>query len=113
MRIYRRSEFLKLPPGTIYAQGKRWFFGQMSVKGDTIESGDWACLSPMWIEADDDGDQWRKLEGMLECGASEPIATSYGRDGRFDEGALFLVPEVQDLERLRDMIDSAIAVAKK
>lgn len=113
MRIYRRTEFLKLPPGTIYAQGKRWFFGQMSVKGDTIESGDWACLSPMWIEADDDADQWHKLESMLENGTSVPMETSYGRDGRFDDKALFLVPERADLERLRDMIDAAIAVAKK
>lgn len=113
MRIYRRSEFLKLPPATIYAQGGRWFFNHISVKADTLDSGDWVYLSPMWIERENDADQWDKLESMLDDGASVPMATSYGRDGGFDDEALFLVPERADLERLRDMIDAAIAVAKE
>ena len=109
MKIYRRKDFLELPEGTIYAKGKPWFFSYLSVKGKTL-SNDWSQLSPMWIEAYDDGEQWRRLDDMLENGASYPMQTSYGRDGCFDDDDLFLVPERDDLEKLRAMIDDAISV---
>jgi len=111
MRIYRRAEFLKLPAGTIYAKGKRWYFDGFNVKADTL-GNDWVQLSPMWIEADDDAEQWSRLDEMLERGTSQPMAEGYGRDGSFDEDALFLVPERADLERLRDMVDAALAVVE-
>ena len=109
MKIYRRDAFLKLPPGTIYAQGRTWHFGTLAVKGDTI-GDDWSCLNPMWIEATDDGDQWAMLNAMLEGDASVPMETSYGRDGCFDIDALFLVAERDDLVKLRDVIDAALHI---
>jgi hypothetical protein len=111
MRIYRRKEFLALPAGTIYAKGKPWYFDGFSVKGDTW-TNDWLTLSPMWIEAHDDGEQWQRLEAMLEAGASYPLQESFGRDGCFDDEDIFLVPEKADLEKLRAMVDAALTVAK-
>lgn len=111
VRIYSRAEFLKLPAGTIYAKGKPWAFDGFNVKADTL-TNDWVCLSPMWIEAHDDGEQWSRLDGMLERGESHPMASSYGRDGCFDPDEIFLVPERDDLERLRDMIDAALLAAR-
>lgn len=111
MRIYRRAEFLALPPGTIYAKGKPWFFESLSIKGDTW-TNDWLQLSPMWIEAHDDGEQVERLNAMLEEGASFPMQESYGRDGCFDDEEIFLVPEKADLEKLRAIVDAALAVAK-
>lgn len=110
MRIYRRKEFLALPAGTVYAKGKPWHFDGFNVKADTL-TNDWVQLSPMWIEAFDDGEQWERLESMLNDGASFPIAESYGRDGCYDEDEIFLVPERADLEKLRDMVNAALAVA--
>lgn len=111
MRIYTRPEFLKLPAGTIYAKGKPWYFDGFNVKADTM-GNDWVQLSPMWVEAHNDAEQWSRLEGMLERGESYPMASSYGRDGFFDPDELFLVPEKEDLERLREMIDAAIRAAQ-
>ena len=109
MRIYRLKEFLNLPAGTIYAKGQPWVFHGFSVKADTLGT-DWTMLSPMWIEAESDTDQDTKLAAMLESGASIPMIESYGRDGFFEDDALFLVPERADLEKLRAMIDCAIAL---
>lgn len=111
MRIYRRSEFLKLPSGTIYAKGEPWFFDGFNVKGYTI-GNDWAQLNPMWIEARDESEQWSRLDEMLEHGASYPMQESFGRDGCFNEEDLFLVLEREDLEKLRAMIDIALKVAE-
>ena len=111
MRIYRRAAFLKLPPGTIYAKGMPWVFDGIEVKGDTI-GDDWSCLSLIWIESNDDADHWAKLDDMLERGDSVPMQSSYSRDGCFDKDALFLVAERDDLLKMRDMIDAAIAVSE-
>lgn len=107
MRIYTREQFLKLPAGTIYAKGKPWHFDGLNVKADTM-GNDFVHLSPMWIEAQDDGEQWDRLDDMLKNGASYPMAESYGRDGCFDDEEIFLVPERKDLEALRGMIDAAL-----
>lgn len=104
MRIRRRAEFLALPTGTIYAKGKPWCFDGLSVKSDTW-GNDWLTLSPMWV---DDSD----LEAMLESGASSPMQEIYERDGCFDEDEIFLVMERADLERLRAMVDAALAVTE-
>jgi hypothetical protein len=112
MRVVGRKTFLSLPAGTIYAKGKPWHFDGFNVKADTLGTNDWACLSPMWIEANDDGEQFARLDAMLETGASYPMAESYGRDGCFDAEEIFLIPEQADLEKLRAMIDAALAVSK-
>lgn len=111
MRIYRRAEFLALPSGTIYSKGKRWYFNHIEIKGETL-TNDWLSISPMWIEAYDDGEQWERLEAMLEKGASYPMQEDFGRDGCFDDEEIFLVPEKADLEKLRAMVDAALTVMK-
>lgn len=110
MKIYRRAQFLNLPAGTIYAKGEQWCFDGFSVKADTI-SNDWVCLSPMWIEANGEDEQWERLNAMLEDGAAFPMDTIYGRDGTFNDEQIFLVPDRADLEKLRAIIDAAIDVA--
>ena len=110
MRIYRRKEFLALPPGTIYAKGKPWYFDGINVKADSL-GNDWVCLSPMWIEARDDDEQSARLDEMLEAGASYPMASSYGRDGCFDDEEIFLVLEAADLVGLRAIVNAAIEAA--
>jgi hypothetical protein len=111
MRIYRRKEFLRLPEGTVYAKGKPWYFGALSIKHDTTDYGDWWSLDPCWISANDSSEAVDRLEAMLEEGASHPMEDSIGRDGLIqEEDALFLVFEKDDLLKLREMIDKAISL---
>lgn len=107
MKIYRRKEFLDLPEGTIYAKGKRWYFDGLRIKGESYPN-DWRYLDPMWIDAQDSGEAFERLEEMLETGASYPMEEATSRDGLFDGEDIFLVAERADLEKLRAMIDTAL-----
>jgi hypothetical protein len=112
MRVVDRKTFLALPEGTIYAKGKEWFFGGLSVKYDTTDYGDWWSLDPCWIDSKtgDLGEVVDLLEAMLKDGKSEPMETAISRDGLFQEGALFLVFERGDLMKLREFLDKAVAL---
>jgi hypothetical protein len=114
MKIYRRSEFLKLPSGTIYSKGKPWAFGELLIKDDTLrnwssdEIGDWFYVDPVGIESNDCGEELLRLDQMLETGASFPMNTNIVRDGCFNLKDVFLVFEKEDLIKLREYINTAI-----
>lgn len=110
MKIYKRAEFLKLPPGTIYAKGKPQYFGNLSVKGETL-GNDWITLDLVWFEAANDAEIDERFDAMLEKGASYPMESAYGRDGCFDEEEAFLVWQRGDLQTLRQYIDNAMETA--
>lgn len=110
MRVLNRADFLKSPAGTIYAKGVQWAFEGLSIKADTL-GNDWVCLEPAWVSAHDSGEAFDRLEQMLHNGASFPAEDSFGRDGYFDDGAIFLVFERGDLETLQSHILAALAVS--
>ena len=121
MKLMRRAEFLRQHEGTIYAKGGEMYFDGLAVKAETIGlsvaadghvSGDWVYLDPCWIEAAGAEETFARLAEMLETGSSSPMAESYGRDGGFDQDAIFLVFERPDLERLRSLVDAAIAASE-
>lgn len=108
MKIVNRSQFLQLPPGTLYAPGQRWAFDGLCVKGETLPNNeDWSYRTLVWIDSEGDADQWQKLEQMLEKGTSEPLARYYNRDGSFDPQAIFLIYEPADLSALKAVIATA------
>ncbi len=109
MRIYTRSDFLKLPSGTAFCKGKRWHFGGVVFKGESL-SNDWFEADPAWVDGEDCGECFDRLEKMLNDGASYPMQTSECRDGLFEDDDLFLVLEKDDLRRLREWIDAAVRV---
>jgi len=107
MKVYRLDEFRKLPEGTLFCECERWVFGTLHVKGETWER-DFLLRDLQSIDAEDSGEWGRRLDEMLESGASYPINGDYGRDGSFNENALFLVYEREDLLELRRTIDEAL-----
>ena len=107
MKIIRRDEFLKLPEGIIYAKGREWYFGNLNIKGESFDH-DWYTLDVCWIEAFDDEEQFSRLEDMIKNGASYPMQESACRDGMFEEDALFLIFERDDLLKLQDYIQQAL-----
>lgn len=107
MRVVNRADFLKLPPGTIYAKGVQWAFEGIEIKGDSLEN-DWYTLDPAWVSGNDSEECVELLERALAEGISVPMEVAQGRDGYFDAGAVFLVFEREDLLILRSMIDAAL-----
>jgi len=113
MRIYRRAEFLKLPEGTFFCKGEPWVFGPLSVKGETVtfDGGrDFFYQHFDWVDGDDAGECFDRLERMLAHGEAYPMINGITRDGGFNDAALFLVYEKADLLRIREMIDAATAL---
>ena len=114
MRIYSHLEFLKLPAGTVYCAGRRWTFGELCIKGQTVcEESDFLSLALQWIESPSFADDIDRLERMLAEKASEPLQESFGRDGMFDNDAIYLVYEVADLARMIRHFSDAIVTALK
>lgn len=103
MRIYNRTEFMKLPEGTLYCQGKPLYFNGLLVKGETI-GDDWYCRNLMWITADSSDEAFKRLDEMIGNGASYPIEDAYGRDGGFDEEDIFMLYEKEDLIELAKVL---------
>ena len=106
MRIVSRKIFLTLPAGTAYCKGKPWVFEGLSFKGNSY-SNDWSYLHPEWVDANDCGEAFGRLEDMLNAGASHPMATAYGRDGCFDDEDVFMIFEASDLDKLAELIGEA------
>ena len=108
MRCVDRKTFLMLPAGTIYCKGEQWVFEGLCIKGDTVNEVDWYEHDPAWVDADDSGQAFDRLEMMLKNGVSFPMQGSECRDGMFDEDAIFLIFERDDLRQLGAAIKTAI-----
>lgn len=111
MKVLRRDEFLALPPGTMFCKGKKWLFKELQVKGETVlDNGCWS-LSLDGVSGDDSEEIFDRYEEMLTNSASYPLDDGYTRD-MFDEDALFLVFEADDLDVLIKFAQDAKALAK-
>ena len=109
MKIFNRKEFLQQPAGILYRQrNSNSSFGNIEIKGGNCGTNDFACMNFGAAKDEDETDMW------LDSSISRPIQLDYyGRDGCFDDDALFLVYETWDLEQLRDIINQAITISPK
>jgi hypothetical protein len=103
MRIYSRRDFLSLPEGVIFCKGTQWCFDNLSIKGSSWDS-DFMYVDLCNIEAHDSGQWSDRLEDSLVNGTSYSINKHTSRDGMFDEEAIFLVFEKEDLEFLINLM---------
>lgn len=110
MRIVRRAEFMRLPAGTAFQKGKRWYWGGLCFKTDDVYSNDWRYVTVDDVDADDSGEAFERLEEMLSAGTSYPMADASTRDGCFDDEDLFLIYDAEDLTKIEEMFASAIVV---
>lgn len=108
MKVLNGAAFLVLPEGVIFAEGKRWYFGELQIKAETIivdgrASGYWSQRLA-WIESDgmtgDERDQFVRLDLMADNGASFPLNVSQEKTLPLADDAVFLVYEDADLDAL-------------
>ena len=109
MKIYTRDKFMELPEGTFYAKGKEWYFDGFNIKGKTLkynnENIDFGYLSLIDIESRSSDQLIERFELMVHNNNSYPINNSGGRDGCFDPDELFLVYELEDLNKIKEYIE--------
>lgn len=112
MRIVNRATFMQMPANTFFKQAfEPWAWQDLMIKFDSLET-DFVSMGLDWPEGAHEGPhhQW---DTMLEAGASVPLdVDAAGRDGYFEDNAIFMVYEVEDLIRLRKLIDDAISTAQ-
>jgi hypothetical protein len=102
----KRQEFLRLPTGTLFSPMlQKWVFGELSVKGETLdlgnEVGDFLELGLNWIDGTDTGEVCDRLDAMLaDSSVSYPLQSAYGREGLFDNDMVYLVYEKADVAAL-------------
>lgn len=115
MRIVRRPEFMKLPAWTLHEQrdpSSAW--GPAEVKLDTInEARDFYTLSIDWVKHPSAQiiDAWYDMEATGKSFPLDEEATT--RDGLYEEDALFLIYDRDDLIKLRSIIDKCIEASPK
>lgn len=113
MKVVDRETFLKCPEGTIYCKGGEWYFDQLHVKGETwnndtgIGLGDWVYLNPSWPAGKNSEECFNILENSLKTRESFKGDQDWGRDGSFDPDDLFLIYELDDLQKLEKLIREA------
>lgn len=107
MKIVDRKTFLAMPAGTIYCKGVPWAFDGITIKGSSL-TNDWSYLDMAWPSAFDSGEASQILDSSLQDGTSFPCEDAFGRDGCFDDEAVFLIFEKEDLKALRGRIDDAL-----
>lgn len=116
MKIVKRSEFLKLPAGTLFAEYEPCVFGCLEIKGDSL-SNDWFEQRIVdAIDANDSGQFADMLFNAEKSGASLPMNFyCEGRNGAFEPPErLYAVFERQDVEALIERLQDAVRqVGKK
>jgi hypothetical protein len=108
MRIYNKKDFLKLPDGTFFAKGIQWSMDGFCIKGNSLEN-DFYYLNLVNIDFFNSKELSDRYEEMLSHGSSYPINQNEGRDGMFDDEDIFLVFEIEDLEKIKELIDKFIS----
>lgn len=110
MRIVKLPEFRTLPENTLFVKAEQpWAWQEPMVKGETL-SHDFVSMDLYEIESTGSDQLFDRWGEMLETGSSYPLdIDTGGRDGLFEADAIFMVYEKADLEKLRTLIDRAIA----
>ena len=111
MKIFSRSEFMKLPEGTIFSSGERFAFSYLHIKGETW-GVDFLQSSLIDIESFSCQENFDRLDEMDQKGVSYPIRTSYEREGLFDENMVYLVYEKEDLKYMIEQMEKALEITE-
>lgn len=109
VKIYNRTDFLKLPENTIFVKGARcYFIGDMCIKGETW-GNDFLYSSLYNFDADDSGNWANKFDDALENGTSlEADFEIAQRDGLYEDDAVFLVYEKEDIKKLIELFNGVL-----
>ncbi len=99
MRIVNRTEFLEMPPGTLYYKHQS-YDNDLCIKNDTWTS-DWIYTELTEWDSNDSGQQWdREVEMENDSSVSYPVGLATARDGLFDETETFVVYDNNDVQAL-------------
>lgn len=103
MRIVSRSEFLKMPPGTVFCSGSPWIFSNIRVLTSPLGEDYIAKeICPMSIKCESDEERFELLDLSMKDGRSLEMDFdgSESRDGFFERDEIIAVFEADDIKKL-------------
>lgn len=115
MKIVNLTQFLALPANTLFSKYAPCWFEDLMIKGDSLtETRDFLHQSIVDAIASRGSDEWAdKLDDSEENGTSMAMDFNcQGRDGCFEDGQLFAVWELQDLQQLIERLVQCLPAAK-
>lgn len=101
MRIINRTEFLALPPNTLFSKYEPSVFGDLCIKMESTDYNDF--YEQRLKDAIDTGDSYfhEVLDSAQQSQTSIPMDLDcMGRDGLFEDDQLFAVWEPEDVRAL-------------
>ena len=102
MKIVNRRAFLEMPAGVLFSNYERCFFGDLSIKGETLDGIDFYVQQITdAVKCNNSGEFYEILFDAEMNGTSFVLDFECeGRDGLFDKCQLFAVWEPQDVAAL-------------
>lgn len=111
MRIVDRKTFLAMPSGTVFAKFAPCWFGDLHIKGDSLDSNDFIAEAITDAFDNNGSEQFAdRCYEMKDKGASYPMTfDATMRDGLFDDDQLFAVWDRSDVTALIERLSRALA----
>ena len=111
MRIVDRATFLRMPEDTVYANYKRCFFGELCIKGETLDRDFLMQDLVSAVKAHDCAEFYQSLDDSQENGTDVRFDFEcQGRDGMFEEEQMFAVWDDEDVMGLIDRLTECVGV---
>ena len=112
MRIVDLKTFRAMPKGIIAAKYEPCVFGELFVKGATIEGNNDFFLAYLTneIDYDDLDDRHNQLDACANGTPIKMIFDEYIRDGCFDDDQMFAVWDRSDIEGLISTLTRSLSV---
>jgi hypothetical protein len=113
MKIVNRKTFTSLPANTLYSKYEPCFFGDLEIKGDTLDHCNDYCVQRISDAIKCSGsEEFGNLLDDAERGGGS-LAMDFdceSRDGLFEDDQLFAVWEKRDvialIDRLKEVVDA-------
>jgi hypothetical protein len=113
-RVLTPEQFRKCPKGTVFAVGGVWHFSNLLVLDAVIEpygDGGWGfyAVDPMWVESEDCGEAFSRLDEMRDSGARYPAETCSTKYMSYDGDPMdfFFVLDRSDWQALCEVVEPA------
>jgi len=116
MKIVDLTEFLRLPPGTLYAKYEPCVFESLAIKSENCShTKDWFYSDIVYAIACNSSDEmFDLLDHSQKHGSSIPMDFEItSRDGCFEDDQLFAVFERADVEQLIEKLKGTLTILSR
>lgn len=109
MRIVDRNTFMALPENTLFSNWEPCVFGELSIKGESLEQDFLAQEIASAVKCNNSGEFVDLCDDAARTGKSIALDLDcMGRDGCFDDGQIFAVWEAEDVMALIERLKACV-----